>query len=56
MATKKTDLEIDYIGGLGPLSAEEQNAISQYFKKLKESSKHLPNPKKQHLRKSKSAV
>ena len=49
MTTKKIELEVDYIGGLGPLTVEEEKALSEYFKNQKKSSKHIPSPKKQSL-------
>jgi hypothetical protein len=39
MATKKTELEADFIGGQGALTSTEEKAISEYFKNLKKSSK-----------------
>ncbi|MEI6886060.1 MAG: hypothetical protein WCO02_16330 [Bacteroidota bacterium] len=57
MATKKIELEVDYIGGLGPLTVEEEKALSEYFKNQKKSSKLKPSPKKRSLhKKSKSTV
>ena len=32
MKTKKNELEVDFIGGQGPLTSEEQKAISEYLK------------------------
>ncbi len=57
MATKKIELEVDYIGGLGPFTVEEEKALSEYFKNQKKSSKLKPSPKKRSLhKKSKSTV
>jgi hypothetical protein len=35
MKTKKTELDIDFIGGLGPLTKEEEKALSDFFKAKK---------------------
>jgi hypothetical protein len=35
MAIKKTELEDDFLGGQGTLTAEEEKALSDYFKKRK---------------------
>jgi hypothetical protein len=57
MTTKKVELEVDFIGGLGPLTAEEEKAISEFIKTQKKSSKHLPLSRKHPLqKKSKSVV
>ena len=57
MTTKKVELEVDFIGGLGPLSPEEEKALSEYFKSQKKSSKQNSTPKRSlsHKR-SKSTV
>ena len=57
MTTKKIELEVDFIGGLGRLSLEEGKALSEYFKSQKKSSKENPTPKRSlsHKR-SKSTV
>jgi hypothetical protein len=47
MATKKTELEVDFIGGQGTLTSMEEKAISDYFKDLKKISKQV-SPKKRH--------
>ena len=41
MKTKKIDLEIDTIGGLGSLTVAEEKALSAFFKK-----KNLPKGKR----------
>jgi hypothetical protein len=57
MTTKKIELEVDFIGGLGPLTVEEEKVISEYIKTQKKSSKHLPLSRKHPLHeKSKSVV
>ncbi len=39
MRTKKIELEVDFIGGQGSLTVEEQKAISDYLKQKKVASK-----------------
>ncbi len=50
MKTKTKELDVDFIGGQEPLTLEEENAISDFFKKQK----HLRNQKQ--IRKSRSKV
>lgn len=35
MKHKQTELDVDFIGGEGPLTREEEKAISEYIKKQK---------------------
>ncbi len=35
MKTKKIVLDVDFIGGMGPLTSEEEKALSEFFKKRK---------------------
>jgi hypothetical protein len=35
MKTKKTELDVDFIGGQEPLTIAEEKALSEYFKKRK---------------------
>ena len=35
MKTKKTELDVDFIGGQGPLTKEEEQAISNFIKAKK---------------------
>jgi hypothetical protein len=35
MKTLKIDLDVDFIGGQGSLSVEEEKALSEFFKKRK---------------------
>ncbi len=35
MKTKKNELDVDVIGGIGELTNEEEKALSNYFKKQK---------------------
>lgn len=44
MKTKKIDLEIDSIGGIGSLTVAEEKALSDFFKKKKSTKK--PTDKK----------
>jgi hypothetical protein len=33
MKTRKTEIDIDFIGGMGPLTENEEKALSKFFKK-----------------------
>lgn len=46
MATKETELDVDFIGGQDKLTVEEEKAISDFLKKHRVSSKRIPSPKK----------
>ncbi len=35
MKTKQTELDVDFIGGQGPLTKKEEKAISDFIKKNK---------------------
>jgi hypothetical protein len=35
MKTKKIELDVDFIGGQGPLNLEEEKALSEFFKQRK---------------------
>ena len=37
MKSKKTELDVDFIGGQEPLTKDEEKAISEYLKGLKKS-------------------
>lgn len=39
MKTKKIELDVDFIGGLGPLIAEEEKALNDFLKQRKLSSR-----------------
>jgi hypothetical protein len=41
MRTKKSEIDLDFIGGLGSLTAEEEKALRVYFKKKKMKSKSI---------------
>ena len=49
MKAKKIELEVDFIGGQGSLTIDEEKALSAYFKKIKQQSnkKNLIQKKKQ---------
>ncbi|MDX2047365.1 MAG: hypothetical protein SFU87_11295 [Chitinophagaceae bacterium] len=36
MKQNKNELDVDFIGGMGPLTKEEEKAISEFFKASKE--------------------
>jgi hypothetical protein len=47
MKAKKIELDIDFIGGLGPLTKEEEKALSDFFKAkkvMKENKRKTANP------------
>jgi hypothetical protein len=47
MKAKKIELDIDFIGGLGPLTKEEEKALSDFFKTkkvMKENKRKTANP------------
>ena len=37
MKSKKVELEVDFIGGMGASTQQEEKALSEYFKKRKQS-------------------
>jgi hypothetical protein len=39
MRTSKIELDIDFIGGQGPLTTEEEKTLSDFFKKRKSEAK-----------------
>ncbi len=45
MKTKKTDLEIDTIGGIGSLTLAEEKALSDFFQNKKPTKKKLEKKK-----------
>jgi hypothetical protein len=49
MRTKKTELEVDFIGGQGSLTATEEKAFSDFFKSRKMSSKQIPIKKRHRI-------
>jgi hypothetical protein len=44
MKTKKNELDVDFIGGIGPLTKEEEKRISDFIQRHK--AKQRINPKK----------
>jgi hypothetical protein len=47
MRTRKKELDVDFIGGVGPLTKEEEKKISEVIKKLK--AKKSPTRKRTKL-------
>ena len=46
MKQLKDELDVDFIGGTGPLTKEEEKAISEFIKASKEQTqKHIPRRK-----------
>jgi hypothetical protein len=45
MAIKKIELEVDFIGGEGALTAAEEKALSDFFKQRKKAKSLLQQPK-----------
>jgi hypothetical protein len=45
MATKKIELEVDFIGGEGALTAAEEKALSDFFKQRKKAKQLIQKPK-----------
>ena len=45
MKTKKLDLEIDTIGGIGSLTLAEEKALSDFFQKKKATKKKVEKKK-----------
>lgn len=45
MKTKTKEFDIDIIGGLGPLTKEEENAISAFLKKRNPARKEITRKK-----------
>lgn len=52
MKNKKNELDVDFIGGQGELTIEEEKSLSDYFRKQKLNSK----ANKKHISKSSSKV
>ena len=46
MKTSKKELDVDFIGGLRPLTKEDEQAISDFLKKRKLSSKKISTTRK----------
>lgn len=53
MKAKKTELDVDYIGGQEPLTAEEEKALSDFFKKRKTDYKRTAATRKVEATKNK---
>lgn len=46
MKTTRKELEIDFIGGQEPLTAQEEKSLSEYFKKKKTEKANLTKKRK----------
>ena len=46
MKTTRKELEIDFIGGQEPLTAQEEKSLSEYFKKKRTEKANLTKKKK----------
>ena len=49
MKAKKLELEVDFIGGEGALTAKEEKALSEFFKQRKASNKKNTHKKRKVL-------
>ena len=56
MATKDLELDVDFIGGQGVLTAAEEKSISEFFRKHRISSKQLPTKKRPKISKKTKAT
>jgi len=56
MRTKKTELEVDFIGGQGSLTTSEEKALSDFFKNRKISTKQIPLKKRHRISKRPKAA
>ena len=45
MKTKKIELDVDFIGGQGPLTIEEEKLLSEFFKQSKTTQNKTGNKK-----------
>ncbi len=52
MKAKKTELDVDYIGGQEPLTTEEEKALSDFFQKRKTEAKRVAASRKAKTAKS----
>jgi hypothetical protein len=49
MKSKKTELDVDFIGGMGALTSQEEKSLSEYFKKRKHLSSKTGKSRKPKL-------
>lgn len=57
MKTKQNELDVDFIGGQGELTSEEEKALSDYFKKQKlKASAHISSKKQNSAKRVKVAA
>ena len=53
---RKNELDVDIIGGLGPLTKEEEKAINDYINAKKSQKKKIPSLRKTRITNRKKAV
>jgi hypothetical protein len=53
MKTKKTELDVDFIGGQGSLTLAEEKTLSDFFKKRKSISKKTIDNKPKNVKRKK---
>jgi hypothetical protein len=53
MKTKKNELDVDFIGGVGPLTKEEEKRISEVIKMLKTKKRPTHRPTRRLTNKKK---
>jgi len=56
MVTKNIELDVDFIGGQGSLTVEEEKALSDFFKQRKLNSKVISGGKKSKSTKRSKAI
>lgn len=56
MKAKKIELDVDFIGGQGSLTIDEEQALSAYFKKIKQQSKKKSTVQKNKLKKQLNSI
>ena len=44
MKIKRVELDVDFIGGMGALTPQEEKALSEYFKKRKQTPNKTKKP------------
>jgi len=56
MKTKKTELDVDFIGGQSALTAAEEKALSEFFKQRRISSSKTPTKQRRSPSKREKAL
>lgn len=56
MKAKKIELDVDFIGGQGSLTEEEENTLSDYFKQRKLTAKRILNEKRRRTLKQDKTI